>query len=613
MDKNTVTGLALIALILIGAFYFFGDKKGKNQPVSKNKADTSHVIAHKTDSISSKIADTVNKSASKDTTKAKEQDNENVPAGWESLYHGVNKEYTLENDKIRLRISSKGGKINYAELKNYKTFDKTPLILLDSESNKFGYEFSTGTSTPVKTESLYFTPTRQTADLIEMTAQLPDGKAIRQTYTLSKDEDYVVGTKFELIGLEKVIPLNNPIINLNWESKILKNEQDSTISKNNTTVHYRNVDASPSYLSETKDDEEKFQKKTDWVSFKQQFFAQTLISTKQPFEDADLSTQLLSGKKYNKLLKATLTLQRFNNTADQTYDMKIYFGPLHYHTLSHMNLDLERQIPLGWSFFITSWVNRFLVIPVFDFLSRFISNFGIIILILTVFIKLIVLPLTYKSYLSTAKMKVLKPELDEIKEKFGKEPTKQQAEQMKLYRKAGVSPFGGCLPLLLQFPILIAMFRFFPSSIELRQQSFLWATDLSTYDSIYNIPFNIPFYGNHVSLFTILMTISTLIYTHLNNSISPQQNEFKWLSYIMPIFFLGFFNNYSAGLSLYYFFFNILTFIQQYLFKRFIDEKKLLAQIEEHKKKPGASKKSKLQQRLEEMQKRQQQQVRGRK
>jgi YidC/Oxa1 family membrane protein insertase len=293
--------------------------------------------------------------------------------------------------------------------------------------------------------------------------------------------------------------------------------------------------------------------------------------------------------------------------------MRFYFGPLHYQILKSLDLDMERQIPLGWSFFVTSFVNRFLVIPVFNTLSHFIGNFGIIILILTIFIKLIVLPLTYKSYLSTAKMKVLKPELDELKEKYGKDMTRMQSEQMKLYRRAGVSPFGGCLPLLLQFPILVAMFRFFPSSFELRQQSFLWAKDLSTYDSIYNLPFDIPFYGSHVSLFTILMTLSTLIYTRLNNSISPQQSEFKWMSYIMPIMFLGFFNNYAAGLSLYYFCFNILTFVQQYLFKILIDEKKLKAKIEENKKKQKNKKKSGLQMKLEELQKRQQKQISQRK
>ena len=314
-------------------------------------------------------------------------------------------------------------------------------------------------------------------------------------------------------------------------------------------------------------------------------------------------------------MSAKLTVQ-FNHLDKERFNTQMYLGPLSYKGLSAYNLDLEKQIPLGWSFFLLAWINRFIIIPVFDFLSTFISNYGLIILILTIFIKLITLPFTYKSYLSTAKMRILKPELDEIKAKAGGDATKSQEETMKLYKKAGVSPFGGCIPMLLQFPILIAMFRFFPSSIELRQQGFLWAHDLSTYDSIYSLPFTIPAYGSHVSLFTILMTISTILYTRMNNSMTPQQAELKWMSYIMPIFFLGFFNNYAAGLSYYYFLSNVITFGQQYIFRKLIDEKKLIARIEENKKKTGNNvKKSKWQQRLEDIQKQQQlrqQQIRKR-
>ena len=300
----------------------------------------------------------------------------------------------------------------------------------------------------------------------------------------------------------------------------------------------------------------------------------------------------------------------YNHSKDQSYKMQFFYGPLSYTTLSGYDLQLERQIPLGWGFAPLAWINRFVIIPIFYFLSKFITNYGLIIFLLTIIIKLITLPFTYKSYLSSAKMKILKPELDELKKKYEGDMTKIQSEQMKMYKKAGVSPFGGCLPLLLQFPILIAMFRFFPSSIELRQQAFLWAKDLSTYDSIWdfgNIPLIHSFYGDHMSLFTLLMTASTLIYSYMNSSLNPQQNEFKWMTYIMPIFFLGLFNNYSAGLSLYYFLFNLLTIGQQYLFKGFINEKKLIAQIEENKKKPTSNKKSKFQQRLEDLAKQQQQ------
>ena len=595
MDKNTVTGISLIAIILLASYYFFAPKKSAN-PVIVNKVDSSQQVASKQNTLRDSIKKPV-----ADTSIAKPKPT--APTGWESVTQGVNKEYSIENEKLRIRVSSKGGMINYAELKNYKTSDQKPLILIDSASH-YGYQLPVGGQN-INTESLYFTPVAQTANSISMAVKLPTGGKVEQIYTLRKDSGYLVGYKLVLDSMKDVIPNNINYFFLNWHGAILRNENDTAISKINTTIHYRNVGESPSYLSETKDDEETFKKPTDWVSFKQQFFCQTLISTQTPFEDADLVTELTNGNTYNKKLKATLTLP-YSHAQSETYNMKYYLGPLDYNLMRGMNLDLERQIPLGWSFFLIAWVNRFLVIPAFDFLSGFISNYGIIILLIAVIIKIITLPFTYKSYLSSAKMRVLKPELDELKTKFGKEPTKLQSEQMKLYKKAGVSPFGGCLPLLLQFPILISMYRFFPSSIELRQQGFLWAKDLSTYDSIYTLPFSIPAYGNHVSLFCILMTISTIIYTHINNQLSPQQSEFKWLSYIMPIFLLGVFNRYAAGLSLYYFYFNILTFIQQYFFKQLIDEKKLIAQIEENKKKPTANKKSKLQQRLEDLQKQQQ-------
>ena len=299
-------------------------------------------------------------------------------------------------------------------------------------------------------------------------------------------------------------------------------------------------------------------------------------------------------------MSAELSLP-FERKGNQSYNMRFYFGPNHYQTLKAIeDLNLEKLIPLGWGIF--GWVNRYLVIPTFNFLNSFNLNYGIIILILTIMVRIILLPLTYGSFKSQAKMKVLAPEMNELREKYGSDPMKLQQENMDLYRKAGVNPFGGCIPGLLQLPILIAMFRFFPASIELRQQSFLWAHDLSTYDSILDLSFNIPFYGNHVSLFTLLMTVSTLIYTRMNMQMTTAANpQMKWMMYLMPILFLGFFNSYSAGLSYYYFLSNVIGFGQQYLFKAFVDEDKIHAQIQENKKKPA--KKSSFAARLEQMQK----------
>ena len=306
----------------------------------------------------------------------------------------------------------------------------------------------------------------------------------------------------------------------------------------------------------------------------------------------------------------------YQGKAIEEYNLSFYYGPNHFKTLNKYDMELEKQIFLGKN--ILRLINTGVVIPVFNMLSKSIANFGIIILLLTVIIKMLLLPLTYRSYLSTAKMKLLKPEIDAIKEKVGKDAAKMQTETMKLYRQAGVSPLGGCLPMLLQMPILIALFRFFPSSIELRQEAFLWATDLSTYDSIWDFPngFSIPFYGDHVSLFTLLMTVSTILYTRMNSKMMASNDamakQMQILQYIMPIMFLGFFNNYSAGLSYYYFLANITTFGQQYLFKFFVNEDKLRQKIEDNKKKRAGSK-SKWQQRLENMQKQQRTQQKGKK
>jgi YidC/Oxa1 family membrane protein insertase len=294
--------------------------------------------------------------------------------------------------------------------------------------------------------------------------------------------------------------------------------------------------------------------------------------------------------------------------------MRLYIGPNHYQTLASKDLQLEEQLSLGWG--PISWINKYIIIPIFNALDNFIPSYGIIIIILTILIKVVLSPLTYKSFMSQAKMRALKPELDQLKEKHGNDMQKMQMEQMKLYRKAGINPMGGCLPMLLQLPFLIAMFHFYPASIELRQEPFLWADDLSTYDSIFTFPgnFAIPFYGDHVSLFTLLMAGSTMLYSWYNQKMTPTSNDqmgqqMKIMTYIMPFFILFIFNGYSAGLSCYYFFYNIFSFLQTYLFKQLVDDDKVRSKIEANKKKPA--KKSSFQQRLEEMAKQQQAKQQG--
>lgn len=572
----------LIALILITSTFFLqtppeADKNAANNITGKDSAVTSQ----QTGTAANINPDSVIAA--------------NLPAGWAELAKAENKTVTLENADVKVSVSSKGGKISQVELKNYKTFDGKPVMLIKEGTGKYSYRFTAG-NTIVNTEDLYFTAGDVTDNAITMTLNIPGGKSVQHVYALDKT-GFMLKHRLVLNGMQDVIPQQQNTIGLNWESLVLKNEQDSSISSQNTTVHYNTAEDDHDYLSETGDEEKKLEEKAKWVSFKQQFFSQTLIS-EQPFASANISTAVSTNPNYLKDLRAQLALP-YEHKPVQQYNMQFYFGPLHYKTLKSYDLNLEKQIPLGWGIF--GWVNKFIVIPAFNFLGQFIGNYGIIILLLTLYIKLILLPLTYKSYLSTAKMRLLKPELDELKAKYGDDMAQLQQEQMRLYRKAGVSPFGGCLPLLLQFPILIAMFRFFPASIELRQESFLWAHDLSTYDSILDLPFEIPFYGSHVSLFTLLMTATTLLQTRMNNSLTPQQPEFKMMGYIMPIFFLGFFNKYAAGLSMYYFFFNVITFAQQYGFKLLVDDKKLHAKIEANKKRPESARKGGLQKRLEDL------------
>jgi YidC/Oxa1 family membrane protein insertase len=369
-----------------------------------------------------------------------------------------------------------------------------------------------------------------------------------------------------------------------------------------STIYYRFVDEEVDYMSPTSDKQESLKTKVKWIAFKQQFFTSVLIAD-NAFDSPTIESKTpdKTSSEHVKLLSANFSLP-YEHKQTESYGLHFFFGPNHYQTLKKVDdYNLEKQIHLGWGIF--GWVNRFIVIPIFNFLNGFNLNFGLIILILTIIIRIIILPLTFGSFKSQAKMKVLAPEIAEINSKYPDtaDAMKKQQATMALYKQAGVNPMGGCIPGLLQLPILIAMFNFFPASIELRQQSFLWAKDLSTYDSILDFGFNIPFYGDHVSLWTLLMTLSTLLFTRLNMQMTAATNpSMKWMMYIMPVMFLGIFNNYSAGLSYYYFLSNMFGLGQQYLFKAFIDEDAIHRQIQENKKRP-AKKPSSFQQRLEKM------------
>ena len=606
-DKNSLTGFVLMFLILLVFNFFFlptneeVDKEDNSNPIELQSTQIQQIDESSNTINQEPVYNKINKS--------------DFGIFSESSF-AQDQEVILENEKIKLVISNKGGQIKSVVIKEgpnqkkYTTYTGEELEIFNSDSSIFNLNFSTGIS--INTKDLYFDPisynTSENQNSVTMRLAVDSIHYVDFNYKLN--DDYLVDFSINLIGMDEVIPNELNYMNLEWQMKTPQTEKSKTNQDMYTGIYYQfladqdDID----YLGyTTAEDEEKLSNKLSWVAFQQQFFSSILVS-KSGLENASLYSVKDENSKYIKNLSAKFELP-YNHNRNEKLDFQFYFGPNHYKQLQSYNYKFEEIIPLGWGIF--GWVNKYIIINIFDFLSKFFTNYGLIIFILTVIIKLALSPFTYKAYLSQAKMKVLKPEIDKMTEKHkGKDPMKVQQETMSLYRKAGVNPMGGCLPMLFQFPILIAMFRFFPASIELRSEAFLWADDLSAYDSIYDLPFEIPFYGDHISLFTLLMTISTLLYTRMNSQMaSGQMAQMKWMMYLMPIMFLGFFNNYAAGLSYYYFLANMFTFSQQYFMKKFIDEDAILRQLEENKKKP--KKKSNFQKKLEEMQKRQEQKLKN--
>ena len=584
MDRKAIIGYVLIFVIIAITFYINQQNSAEIDKI--NRTEDSLRMANRKDSvIASPVSGLV-----PDTSKLVLVDS--VPE----------RNFTIENKRLKVTLTNKGGRITGVQLKDYKTFNKKPLFLLNNPEDTFSYKiyFKDGV---INTSDLNFQPSTQSGNGITLEAKVYGGGLLKMVYELTPDS-YNLKYSFKLENCQNQIPQSQNYIDFKWVNNIGLLERTVESEQNTSTLYYKyKTDDDVENLSETDAEEKKLQKGLHWLSCKQMFFNTTLIS-KEGFQDiANISSEasLDTSKSVKKLSASFILPYTFKPT--ENFDFEFYIGPNHYPTLKKQEIGLQKIISLG--FF--GWVSKYMIIPIFNWLAGFFSNFGLVILMLTLVIKLILFPLVYKSYVSSAKMRILKPEIDEIKEKYGTDMTRIQQENMKLYKRAGVSPLGGCFPMLLQLPILLAMFNFFPASIELRQKSFLWATDLSTYDSILELGFNIPFYGSHISLFTLLMTISTLIYTRMNNQLTGVSGQMKWISYLMPVLFLGFFNNYASGLTYYYFLANMITFGQNVLIRRFfVDEDKLHKQIQENKKKPVVIKKSGFQQRLEEMAKKNQ-------
>jgi YidC/Oxa1 family membrane protein insertase len=593
MDRNSIIGLGLIFLILI-TFAYVNQPSQEEIDAAKRRQDSIALVRAENDSIALAIAG----SAKKDTllTAKPQLDSnslQNAYGEFASFTNGNEKVTTLENDDIKVDVSNKGGRIYKVELKKYKRADGSPLVLVDGDGNDFSYGFATRDNKAISTKDLFFVPTLN-KNSVSMKVELAPGKYIEHLVALNENNN-LVDFKINLVGMETVIAPTNNFLDLNWRQNLLQQEKTHDAEEKTSTIYYQYPNEDPEYINETKELKEDIKTPIQWISFKQQYFNTSLVNA-QNFDNAVLETKNDPNKKFVKFLSANIGLN-YTHQSNESYTMQFYFGPNHYKTLSAIGIGLEKVVPMGWGIF--GWVNKLLTVNVFYFLGQYLSNFGIIILLLTVIVKTILFPLVYRSYLSSAKMRVLKPEMDEIKVKYGNDLGKMQQENMKLYRKAGVNPMGGCLPVLLQMPILIAMFQFFPSAFELRQKAFLWSPDLSSYDSILDLGFSIPFYGDHVSLFTLLMTVSTLVYTMYNNQMTGVTGQMKVISYLMPVMFLGFFNNYASGLTYYYFLSNLFTIGQQLLIRQFVDDKALHTQIQENKKKPVT--KSRLQQKLEDM------------
>jgi YidC/Oxa1 family membrane protein insertase len=597
MDRNQIIGFTLIAALFMVYIFFFGPEP---QPANKMLIDSSAVTTqtiHKEDSSkTTAVSDSIiNKELSEKY------------GIFSSGGIGKEEELILENKNLQITLSSKGGNVKKVLLKNYLTYDKKPLYLADEKSSKIFLLITTVDNREIDLNELYFTgKIEKNGDTQTAVFRLPvaDGKYVEQSFTLGK-EDFQLDYDIKLVGLAGMVK-NTPLI-FTWQNNLQKIEYDINQSRDRSTVNYYTLDEGYDNLSEASRSEEskKLDSPVKWVNLKQKFFNSAIIA-KNSFSGAEVWSRVVGNDSTNiKELDATVLLPMNDVSSDKGKYM-YFFGPNEFDVCKNVTIGFEDNVNLGWP--IIKYINRFVVIPVFHLLESFIGSYGVIILILVFLLKLVLFPLSYKSYISMAKMKVMKPELDEIKAKFGDDMQKTQAEQMQLYQKVGINPMSGCIPVLLQMPILFAMFSFFPNAIELRQQSFLWSPDLSTYDAVITWKENINLFGwnvldNHLSLFTFLMTISTLVYTWFNNQMSTAvQGPMKAVSYAMPVVFMFVLNSFPAGLSFYYFVSNFVTVGQQLIIKRFVDEDALRAKLDENRKnyQSGNAKKSPFMQRLNE-------------
>lgn len=519
----------------------------------------------------------------------------------------------IANNQVRIEFTTKGAQPYSVDVKDYRRYDSTALMLIPAGASELNFNIYAGES--LDTKDFVFDVAELNDTSVVMRLPFANGGYIQQKYTLGQDS-YMLRNELSFVGLDAIIPRKVSSMDLSWKADIPRLEKGYKNEKQYSRIdYYIDGDKSPEDIGNGKNATKRLEAGFRWVAFQQQFFS-AILTAPQGFESGDLALDYYEEDDASHNLMACSAKMRtpLNINGNTTIPFDFYFGPNHFKTLKAYDRKYEKIIPLGgW---LVGWISRFFIIPCFDFLGRFISNYGIVILLMTLLLKIVVSPLTIKSYMSSAKMSALKPEIDKINEKYPKEEDmmKKQQATMELYKRAGVSPMGGCLPMLLQFPILWAMFRFFPASIELRQKSFLWADDLSAYDSVLDFGFNIPLFGDHLSLFALLMAVSMFLYSKMTSSQmsnDPQMAPMKFMSvWLMPIMMLFICNNLSSGLSYYYLLSNLLTMVQTFVIKKWVVKpEKILAKIEESKGKP--IQKSKWQLKLEQAQKMQEAQLRA--
>lgn len=602
MDKNTIIGLVLIGVLLVG-FSILSRPSQEQLEAQQHYYDSIAQVQQREAELQAR------QEAALENERLAKRDSS---ALFRQALHGTDREVTIENNVASLTLHTKGGVLYQSVLKEYKEQDKqTPLTLVRGGDTEMNFLFYNRDEI-IETRDYYFTPVQQTDSSVTMRLQADSASYIDFCYTMHPD-NYLVDFTIQAVGMEGKLASTNRHVDIEWSERARQIEKGYTYENRLAELTYKRDGEGSDYLNANQDDEEDIAETLNWVAFKNQFFSAVMLS-EAGFQKASLASKLEpKGSGYIKDYSASMNTA-FDPTGAEPTRLYLYLGPNHYKTLTALDKgrdkdwELNRLVYLGWPLF--RWINKWIIINLFDWLQGWGLSMGVVLLFLTIIVKAAVFPATWKTYLSSAKMRVLKPKIDEINKKYPKQEDamKKQQEIMGVYSQYGVSPMGGCLPMLIQFPIFIALFMFIPSAIELRQQSFLWADDLSTYDAIITFPFHIPFMGSHLSLFCLLMTVTNILNAKFmmqqqDTGANPQMAAMKWMQYLMPVMFLFILNDYPSGLNYYYFISTLISVVTTIILRKTTNEEKLLAQLEANKKDPRQMKKTGFAARLEAMQK----------